>query len=78
VVEEDGGYVRACEEVVEVVVRLFLILDLRLELPVDGGKLLVEGLKLFPGCLKLLIRCLELFVRGVKLFVNPKNAVSLV
>ena len=70
VVEEDGGYVRACEEVVEVVVRLFLILDLRLELRVDGGKLLVEGLKLLPGCLKLFIRRLELFVRGVKLLVE--------
>ena len=70
VVEEDGGYVRACEEIVEVVVRLFLVLDLRLELPVDGGKLFVEGLKLFPGGLKLFVRRLELLVRGVKLFVE--------
>ena len=70
VVEEDGGYVRAREEVVQVIVRLFLVLYLRLELRVDGGKLFVEGLKLFPGGLKLFVRRLELLVRGVKLFIQ--------
>ena len=70
VIEEDGGDVRAREKIGKVIVRLFLVLDLRLELRIDGGELFVEGLKLFPGGLQLFVRRLELLVRGVKLFVQ--------
>ena len=48
VVKEYGGDVCASKEVVKVVVRFFLLLDLGLELCVDSNQLFVQGLELFP------------------------------
>jgi hypothetical protein len=48
-IQEDGGDIGACEEVVQVIVRAFLFPDPGLELRVHGDELFVERLEFLPG-----------------------------
>ena len=70
VVEKDGRDIGACEEVVQVIGRLFLFFDLGLQLCIYGDQLFVEGLELFARGLKLFVGCLEFLVRRLHLFIK--------
>ncbi|GJE69431.1 hypothetical protein CHKEEEPN_0959 [Methylorubrum podarium] len=77
VVEEDGGDLRAFEEVLEVAVDAAEFLHPQPELAVDGGQLLVDrlqlllrSLQLLVGRLQLLVQRLVLLVRGLQLLVG--------
>ena len=68
-VEEDGGDRRRRHQVLQVAVGAAELVDLDLELLVDGGQLLVDRLQLLAAGLELLGRRAQLLVHRLQLFV---------